>query len=47
MEENTMFGYTLYSRWVVVLWAAALLFVGIASAATHTQTVTLKVQGMV
>ncbi len=42
-----MAGCTSHSRWVVVLLAVALLFVGVASAANHTQTVTLKVKGMV
>ncbi len=45
-EKKIMGGYTSYSRWVPVL-LAVFLFFGHAAAATHTQSVTLKVQGMV
>jgi hypothetical protein len=42
-----MLGCLFSSRWLVVLWATMLLCAQGAFAATHTQTVALKVQGMV
>jgi hypothetical protein len=46
LEEEIMAGYASSSRWVMVLGVLILLAAG-ASAATHTQTVVLQVQGMV
>lgn len=42
-----MAGFVSSSRWLVVLWAVMLFGGAGVVAATHTQTVALKVQGMV